>query len=177
MKKFAWLLVGVLGIAVLFGSISIVSAGTSSGTAQRSGFGKGQGIAIGQNFKDFEKDVASYIGISVETLQTERASGKSLAAIAVEHGKTEDALIQFVVSKKTAYLNDLLSQGKITQTQYDNAVKTLTERTKTMVERTETGRPTFARNTGSSQGNMQRGTATSRRGLGNGTCVNTQTNP
>jgi|GEM_PF-1990992 len=177
MKKFTWLLVGILGIAVLFGSISLVSAGTGNATATRNGAGRAQGVAIGTRFENFETDIANYLGISVETLQAERVGGKSLATIAVEHGKTEDALIHFIVSKKTSYLQDLLSQGKITQTQYDNAVKTLTERTKTMVERTETGKPNFAGSNGNAQGNMQRGMGYGRRGAGNGTCINTTTNP
>ncbi|BAL80149.1 hypothetical protein [Caldisericum exile] len=177
MKKFTWLLVGILGVAVLFGSIAVVSAATGNGTASRAGFGKGQGVAIGQRFENFESDIATYLGISVETLQSERISGKSLATIAVEHGKTEEELIQFIVSKKTTYLNDLLSQGKITQTQYDNAVKTLTERTKTMVERTSTGRLSDRGANGSNQGRFGIGNSEAKRGQGNGTCIKTQTNP
>ncbi|MGB9832807.1 MAG: hypothetical protein ACPLKS_03215 [Caldisericum exile] len=174
MKKFKWLLVGVLAVAVLFGSIALVGAATGNGSAGRTGFRNGYGVAIGQKFENFESDIATYLGISVETLQSERISGKSLATIAVEHGKTEESLIQFIVSKKTTYLNELLSQGKITQAQYDNAVKTLTERTKTMVERTETGRPS-ERGTNGNAG-FVKGNGVMR-GQGNGTCINTQTNP
>lgn len=177
MKKFTWLLVGILGVAVVFGSISLVSAGTGNGTAMRNGVGNAKGVLIGKVFENFQSDIANYIGISVETLQAERLEGKSLAKIASEHGKTEDDLIQFIVSKKVSYLKDLLSQGKINQTQYDNAVKRLTERTKTMVERTEVGKPSFADFKENAQGNAQRGTGFGRKGVGNGTCVSNTPNP
>jgi hypothetical protein len=86
--------------------------------------------------------------MTVSELETARTSGKSLAIIATEHGKTEDALIQFIVAKRTDDLKTLLANGKFTQTQYDNALSQMTARVKTMVERTGTDSPNFAKGTG-----------------------------
>jgi len=102
--------------------------------------GRGKGL----DFNALDTDIANFIGVTVDDLRTARESGKSLAGIATEHGKTEDALIQFIVSKETANLDSLLKDGKITQIQYDNAVKDMATRVKEMVERTETGKPGFA---------------------------------
>ena len=102
--------------------------------------GRGKGL----DFNALDTDIANFISVTVNDLRTARESGKSLATIATEHGKTEDALIQFVISKETANLDSLLKDGKITQVQYDNAVKDMATRVKEMVERTETGKPGFA---------------------------------
>ena len=106
--------------------------------------GRGKGL----DFNALDTDIANFIGVTIDDLRTARESGKSLATIATEHGKTEDALIQFIISKETANLDSLLKDGKITQAQYDNAVKDMATRVKEMVERTETGKPGFANGMG-----------------------------
>jgi len=106
--------------------------------------GRGKGL----DFNALDTDIANFIGVTIDDLRTARESGKSLATIATEHGKTEDALIQFIISKETANLDSLLKDGKITQIQYDNAVKDMATRVKEMVERTETGKPGFANGMG-----------------------------
>ncbi len=106
--------------------------------------GRGKGL----DFNALDTDIANFISVTIDDLRTARESGKSLATIATEHGKTEDALIQFVISKETANLDSLLKDGKITQVQYDNAVKDMATRVKEMVERTETGKPGFANGMG-----------------------------
>jgi predicted RNA-binding protein associated with RNAse of E/G family len=106
----------------------------------RPGFG---GRGKGLDFNALNTDIANFIGVTVDDLRTARESGKSLATIATEHGKAEDALIQFIISKETANLDSLLKDGKITQAQYDNAVKDMATRVKEMVERTETEKPGF----------------------------------
>jgi predicted RNA-binding protein associated with RNAse of E/G family len=106
--------------------------------------GRGKGL----DFNALGTDIANFIGVTIDDLRTARESGKSLATIATEHGKTEDALIQFVISKETANLDSLLKDGKITQVQYDNAVKDMATRVKEMVERTETGKPGFTNGMG-----------------------------
>jgi len=106
--------------------------------------GRGKGL----DFNALNTDIANFIGVTVDDLRTARESCKSLVTIATEHGKTEDALIQFIISKETANLDSLLKDGKITQAQYDNAVKDMATRVKEMVERTETGKPGFANGMG-----------------------------
>ncbi|MGC8721633.1 MAG: hypothetical protein ACP5SB_03545 [Caldisericaceae bacterium] len=149
MKKFVWLIVGVLVVGVALGGVGIAYAANGSSATSSSGIGNllrnafGRGIRVGMNVS-LDADIANFIGITVDQLKTERESGKSLAAIATEHGKTEEALIQFIVTKETANLDTLLKDGKITQTKYDTMVANLSTRVKDMVERTETGKPGFA---------------------------------
>ncbi len=147
MKKFSWLLIGILVAGLVLGGISVANAGNgANGTAK--GFGSlirkvfDRGLRIGVN-SSLDTDITNFIGVTVDDLRIARESGKSLATIATEHGKTEDALIQFIISKETANLDTLLKDGKVTQAQYDNAVKYMATRIKEMVERTETGKPGF----------------------------------
>ncbi|MGC8757555.1 MAG: hypothetical protein ACP5QX_03780, partial [Caldisericaceae bacterium] len=121
MKKFVWLIVGVLVVGVVLGGVGIAYAANGNSATSSSGIGNllrnafGRGIRVGMNVS-LDTDIANFIGITVDQLKTERESGKSLAAIATEHGKTEDALIQFIVTKETTNLDTLLKDGKITQT-------------------------------------------------------------
>jgi hypothetical protein len=106
-----------------------------------------QGFRMGQNEAMFT-DITTYLNLSADTLRTELQSGKSLAQIAVAQGKTEDELISFIVTERTNDLKTLLSDGKITQEQYDNLIENLETRVKEMVERTSTGKPDFANEMG-----------------------------
>jgi HAMP domain-containing protein len=147
MKKFVWLLVGILIVGVALGGVSIAYAGSSLGTTTN-GFGNfirkafGHGAIVGMN-ETIDSDIANFIGVTVDDLRTAQESGKSLATIATEHGKTEDALIQFIILKETANLDTLLKDAKITQAQHDNEVKNMATQVKEMVERIETGKPGF----------------------------------
>ena len=143
MKKRNIVLVTLLTLGIVFGSVAYVNAGTGSsnaGNAVAATFSKMKD-AFGRGFKlgaktDMDAQIATFLGITQDQLRTELQSGKTLAAIATEHGKTEDALMQFIVEKEKAALDTALKNGTITQTQYDNMVANLEAKVKERVEET-----------------------------------------
>jgi hypothetical protein len=110
--------------------------GLAQGAAQGMGVRRGAPEWAGDN-----EDVAKILGLTVEQLQAERLSGKSLAQIA---GDNKDTLIAQLLEARTASVNDLLKAGKITQAQADYMSSNMAEHVKSMVERTNVGRPAFA---------------------------------
>jgi hypothetical protein len=60
---------------------------------------------------------ASYLGLSVSDLRSKLESGKSLADVAKEQGKSVDGLIQALVDDAKKHLDDAVSQGRLTQEQ------------------------------------------------------------
>ena len=144
MKKRNIVLVTLLTLGIVFGSVAYVNAGTGSnksGNVAAAAFSKmkdafGKGLKLGPE-TDMDAQIATFLGITEDELRTELQSGKTLAAIATNHGKTEDALIQFIVEKEKANLDTALKNGTITQTQYDNMVANLEARVKERVERTQ----------------------------------------
>ena len=60
---------------------------------------------------------AEYIGVSETALMSERHDGKSLAQIAVEHGKTAAGLEQTLVAAFKANSNTAVAAGRITADQ------------------------------------------------------------
>lgn len=89
-------------------------------------------------------DAAASVGLSVQELQAERPSGKSLAQIAASKGISEDALIANLLDARKVSVNELLSAGKITQAQADYMLSNMADHVKVMVERTNVERPAFA---------------------------------
>ncbi len=146
MKKFRWFLVGLLITGIVLGGIGIAYAGN--------GIRNGQGIfgkMFGKGFKDGAKigvadeKIADFLGIQASDLISARKDGKSLAQIAADNGKTEEALINFIVTEEKAQLDTLLKDGKITQAQYDNMTANLETKVKEMVESTNVGKPNIAK--------------------------------
>lgn len=82
---------------------------------------------------------ADYIGISDTALATARHDGKSLAQIAVEHGKTAAGLQSAVVAALETRLRAAVTAGTLTQAQADQLRTQLEARVQTMLERTATG--------------------------------------
>jgi hypothetical protein len=56
---------------------------------------------------------AAYIGITVDQLRTELGTDKSLADVAVAHGKTRDGLIQALMTAEQANISTLVDQKGI----------------------------------------------------------------
>ena len=117
----------------------IHTPGTGLANGQAQGMRRGAPEWAGDN-----DNAASILGLTVEQLQAERLSGKSLAAIASGKGITEDTLIAKLLQARTANVNELLTAGKITQAQADYMLSNMAEHVKVMVERTNVGRPSFA---------------------------------
>jgi hypothetical protein len=68
---------------------------------------------------------AKAIGITDAQLQTELQSGKTLAQIAKEHGKTADDVVNALVADAQAKLDTAVKAGKLTQAQADAMLKDL----------------------------------------------------
>ena len=107
----------------------------------RRGGGVCAGTGMGRAIGGMSTNVAEFLGISVTDLRTARQSGKSLAQIAVDKGKTEQELVDYIVGQRTAQLEQLVTDGKITQAQADLCKQNMEDRVKANVERTSVGRP------------------------------------
>ncbi len=62
---------------------------------------------------DYLSAAATYIGITVDQLRTELGTDKSLADVAIAHGKTRDGLIQALVTASQASITTLVDQKGI----------------------------------------------------------------
>jgi uncharacterized membrane protein len=103
------------------------------GVAKTQGFGaKGEGryFGFGRNNTGYYggemvEVLSKYLGISEDTLRDEIKSGKTLVEIAKEHGKSADDLVNFFESEAKEHLQQALKAGRITNEQYENALKNI----------------------------------------------------
>jgi hypothetical protein len=79
------------------------------------------------------EEVAEALGLTTDELKSELQSGKTLAAIATERTVDVQAVIAAIVNVKTAKYNEQLSDGKLTQEQYDEKMAGLSEKAETLV--------------------------------------------
>lgn len=112
-----------------------------TGLAQGAGVGARRGAPEWAGDND---NAASVLGLTVEQLQAERLSGKSLVTIAAAKGIDEDTLIAKLLDVRKATVAQYLAEGKITQAQAEYMQANMAEHVKTMVERSTVGRPAFA---------------------------------
>lgn len=121
-KLIAYSALPVLGLGLL-GVSSIASA---------HGFGGGMGIGLFSNAtpeqlatrqQDMFAREAQLLGISVDDVKVAWADGKTLQQLAQDHGITQDQLAtrmkDAALAQLTTNLQDLVSQGIITQAQAD----------------------------------------------------------
>ena len=71
---------------------------------------------------------ASYLGLSEEQLDTQLESGKSLAQVAKDRGKSVDGLIQALVDQATKKLDDAVAAGRLTKAQEQQILSGLKQR-------------------------------------------------
>ncbi len=83
------------GIALAPMLVAPAAAQLLSGTAASTADNRGPGGA------DVFSAAAQYIGITVDQLRTEMGTDKSMADVAVAHGKTRDGLVQALVAAET----------------------------------------------------------------------------
>jgi hypothetical protein len=128
------------GIAVLALAGAAIAAGPPKtpprGGALHQGQGAGYGLMTGGVVMDAAAD---YIGISETALATARHSGKSLAQVAVDNGKTAAGLEQALVAAFKANLDRAVSAGRITSAQAAQALANFQTQVKTAITRTTTG--------------------------------------
>jgi hypothetical protein len=118
----------VVGAAAAF-----AAGGPPPGGGQR---GAGNGVMAGGVVKDATAD---YIGVTEAALAVERHEGKSLAQIAVAHGKTVAGLKAALTTAFKAHLDELVSAGRITTVQATQALAHFQSRLQAIVDRVETG--------------------------------------
>lgn len=99
----------------------------------------GCGLQVGRNFGGMALSVAQYLGISQTDLITARQSGKSLVQIAEEKGVSQQQLVDYVVGQRSAQIDQLVKDGKLTQAQAELCKQYMTERVKANLNRTEVG--------------------------------------
>jgi len=116
-----------------------ICEGVCDGDNTRIGFG-GYGASIGE----CEDVVAELTGYTEEEIQEMRLDGKSLVEIAAFANVDEETLIDALLEEHQTKLDELLDEGTITEDQYDTMLANMTERIEEMVNRTETGRPSWA---------------------------------
>jgi hypothetical protein len=90
--------------------------------------GRGLGSRFVGGLGDVLDTAATYIGIDQRALITELQSGKSLAAVATERGKTQDGLKQAVLDAAKEELDQAVGHGRLTQAQADSKLSELDRR-------------------------------------------------
>ena len=79
---------------------------------------------------------ASFLGLSESELRAALRSGKSLAQIAKEQGKSVDKLVDALVTSATKRLDESVADGRLTNADRDKIVAGLKEQTTAIVNRT-----------------------------------------
>jgi hypothetical protein len=72
-----------------------------------------QNNGLGGVHTDYLSAAATYIGVTTDVLRTELGTDKSLADVAVAHGKTRDGLIQALVTASQTSITTLVDQKGI----------------------------------------------------------------
>jgi hypothetical protein len=101
--------------------------------------GKGYGMQMGRNYGSMATNLSQLLGISQEDLQAARQSGKSMVQIAADQSISEQQLVDFVIGQRSDWLDQLVSDGRITQEQADQRTQQMTEQVKENLNRTEVG--------------------------------------
>jgi hypothetical protein len=73
-------------------------------------------------------EAASYLGMTVDSLRAETMSGKTLAQIAKEKGKSIDGLVNALVDDAKAKLDQAVAAGRLTQSQEQTMLANLKQR-------------------------------------------------
>jgi hypothetical protein len=81
----------------------------------------------GRGFHHLEA-AATYLGVTEAALRTSLESGKTLAQVAKEEGKSVDGLIAALVADKTKELDAAVAAGRLTKAQRDELAANLKER-------------------------------------------------
>lgn len=102
--------------------------GPPLGGPHRGGFGLRM-----HGFRDLDA-AAAFLGVTGAQLRESLESGKTLAEVAKEKGKSVDALVNAIVAEKTERLDQAVEDGRMTKAQRDEIVAGLRERTTTLVD-------------------------------------------
>jgi hypothetical protein len=102
---------GAAALALAFlGGIALAPALVSTAAAQIGGVPTRVMENRGGPGADLFQTAATYIGITTDQLRTEMGTDKSMADVAVAHGKTRDGLVAALVAAETANLNTRIGE-------------------------------------------------------------------
>jgi len=167
MKK-NWTKFLVLAMSLLLVGGMVISAVAADTGTTTTGLLQ-QGIRVGQQRAQTALNaVADLTGLSTDDIRTQRAAGNSLADIAADKGVSEQAVIDKVVAERTAVLDQLKADNKITAEQYNACISNMQERIKTNVERSAVGSANGNQGMGCMRGAGQGQGAGQGRGMGQG---------
>jgi hypothetical protein len=116
-----------------------IESGEGRGFGLRGGFGHKGGF--GHRGGSGSEAAAAYLGLSRDELRTELRSGKSLATIAGEQGKSVEGLKEVMVKDAAAKLDEAVASGRITAEQRSAMLERITQMIDRIVERTPGERP------------------------------------
>ena len=91
------------------------------------GFGFGFGPGLGFHFGEKLDAAAEYLGVTDEELREALQSGKSLAEIAAEKGKSVDGLKDALLAEAQTRLDEAVADEKLTREQADRILERLRE--------------------------------------------------
>jgi 3-hydroxyacyl-CoA dehydrogenase len=113
-----------------------IAAGAGLGIGARKAFAQHQKAFRGRIAKArAHAPVATYLGMTREQLRAELRSGKSLAQIAKEKGKSVDGLVAAMLAPVKARLAKAVENGRLTKTRADAILARLTEGATKLVQR------------------------------------------
>jgi hypothetical protein len=113
-----------------------IAAGPGLGIGARKAFAQRQKAFRGRIAKArAHAPVATYLGMTRDQLWAELRSGKSLAQIAKEKGKTVDGLVSAMLAPAKAGLAKAVENGRLTKARADAILARLTEGTTKLVQR------------------------------------------
>lgn len=132
-KVLAAIVTVLVGLALLAGSLPALAGQPAGNSAACPGLG------IGRYGGSLASIVSDILGISLQDLAKERQAGKSLLDIAAARNVDKEQLVKAVTENRQARLEQLLEEGKITQTQYDQCMGNMKNRVEQNLARTQTG--------------------------------------
>jgi polyhydroxyalkanoate synthesis regulator phasin len=104
------------------------------------GLGFGPGLGFGRHglglFGDKLATAASYLGISESQLKSDLQSGKTLAQVANDQGKSVDGLVSTLVDAEKKQIEQAVTAGKLTRSQADKLESTLQQQITDLVNGT-----------------------------------------
>jgi hypothetical protein len=128
------LAIGVLGLAILGGSLAVAATGVvgtagaqTPTTAEEMVTGSGGGHGLFHRFREHRREVrkhtvqltADTIGISTDELKSELKSGKSIAEVATANGVDPQNVITAIVDDVNARVDRAVADGKLDQAKGD----------------------------------------------------------
>lgn len=100
--------------------------------------GPGGPGGIGGVLKQGQESLATFLGVTPETLRTE-LQGKSLADVAAAHGKSADQLKAFITSEAEKKAQEAVTAGKLTQDQATRMLDAMKANLDQMITMVHTG--------------------------------------